>query len=67
MLPGMRNPIHPSPDRPIPLPDCILMDSWWTDRQLELRAGTPSALRVIASERDEAADDRSRARSIRND
>ncbi len=43
MLPGMRNPIHPSPDRPIPLPDCILMDSWWTDRQLELRAGTPSA------------------------
>lgn len=27
----MRNPIQPSPARPIPLPDCILMDAWWTE------------------------------------
>ena len=25
----MRNPIHPTADRPIPLPDCILSDGWW--------------------------------------
>lgn len=67
MLRGMRNPIHPSPDRPIPLPDCILMDGWWADRQAELRAGARSELRLVVSERDEGLDDRSHERRIRHD
>jgi hypothetical protein len=25
----MRNPIQATPDRPFPLPDCILQDAWW--------------------------------------
>ncbi len=37
MLSPMRNPIQPSPERPIPLPDCILMDAWWTDRRDDVR------------------------------
>ncbi|HHY51533.1 MAG TPA: hypothetical protein GYA10_17510 [Alphaproteobacteria bacterium] len=29
----MRNPISPTPHRPIPLPDCILLDGWWVTRR----------------------------------
>jgi len=25
----MRNPIRATPNRPVPLPDCILRDGWW--------------------------------------
>jgi hypothetical protein len=46
----MRNPIQPSPDRPIPLPDCILMDAWWTDRRDELRE-RPVGLRLVYVEK----------------
>jgi hypothetical protein len=44
----MRNPIPPSPDRPIPLPDCILLDAWWTDLKDEERARRET-LRVIVN------------------
>ena len=43
----MRNPILPSPNRPIPLPDCILMDAWWTDRRDVLRERSGSVLRYV--------------------
>lgn len=55
----MRNPIQPSPDRPIPLPDCILMDAWWTDRRVELREPTV-ALRLVHADREEGRHDRHR-------
>jgi hypothetical protein len=67
MLFGMRNPILPSPDRPIPLPDCILMDSWWADRRAELRGGMRSELRLVVSEREEGPDDRSHQVARRTD
>jgi hypothetical protein len=53
----MRNPIQPSPDRPIPLPDCILMDAWWADRRDELRE-RPVELRLVHVEREEGPNDR---------
>lgn len=43
----MRNPIPPSPERPVPLPDCILLDAWWADLRDDER--TASLPRVIAS------------------
>jgi hypothetical protein len=55
----MRNPIQPSPDRPIPLPDCILMDAWWTDRRDELR-DRPAGLRLVHLDREEGRHDRHR-------
>jgi hypothetical protein len=54
----MRNPIQPSPDRPIPLPDCILMDAWWADRRDELRQ-RPVELRLVV-DREEGRHDRYR-------
>lgn len=57
MLRSMRNPIQPSPDRPIPLPDCILMDAWWADRRDELR-DRPAALRLVQVESEEGRHDR---------
>lgn len=57
MLPLMRNPIQPSPDRPIPLPDCILMDAWWADRRDELR-NRPVSLRPLDVDRKEGQHDR---------
>ena len=53
----MRNPIQPSPDRPIPLPDCILMDAWWADRRDELRE-RPVELRLVTIESEENRHDR---------
>lgn len=53
----MRNPIQPSPDRPIPLPDCILMDAWWADRNDRLRE-RPIDLRVVEGDREEGPHDR---------
>jgi hypothetical protein len=66
MLLAMRNPIHPSPDRPIPLPDCILMDSWWADRRDELRERSGLVLRLM-SQGEEGAHDRSHQREQRAD
>jgi hypothetical protein len=54
----MRNPIHPSPDRPIPLPDCILMDAWWADRRDELRERSRVGLRLVSGDREEDPNDR---------
>jgi hypothetical protein len=48
MLRAMRNPIQPSPDRPVPLPDCILMDGWWADRDDKLRERSESMPRLVA-------------------
>ena len=53
----MRNPIQPSPDRPIPLPDCILMDAWWTDRRDVLRE-RPVDLRLVHVASEEGRHDR---------
>ena len=66
MLLDMRNPILPSPDRPIPLPDCILMDGWWAERRDELRVRSESVLRLVG-ERQEDPDDRSQRREQRTD
>jgi len=66
MLLLMRNPIHPSPDRPIPLPDCILMDGWWADRRSELRERSESVVR-LGGEREEGPYDRSQRREQRSD
>jgi hypothetical protein len=44
----MRNPIPSSPDRPIPLPDCILLDAWWADLKDEDRVRR-EMLRVIVN------------------
>lgn len=43
----MRNPIQPSPDRPIPLPDRILMDAWWADLRDETREVSGAVLRIV--------------------
>ena len=53
----MRNPIQPSPDRPIPLPDCILMDAWWADRRNDLRE-RPPGLRLVQVDTEEGRYDR---------
>jgi hypothetical protein len=53
----MRNPIQPSPERPIPLPDCILMDAWWADRREEVRE-RPVGLRLVNDTRQEGPHDR---------
>jgi hypothetical protein len=53
----MRNPIQPSPERPIPLPDCILMDAWWADRREEVRE-RPAGLRLVNDTRQEGLYDR---------
>jgi hypothetical protein len=54
----MRNPIQPSPDRPIPLPDCILMDAWWAEAREEARQRDDRGLRLVRGNRDEGAYDR---------
>ena len=54
----MRNPIQPSPNRPIPLPDCILMDAWWADRTWSAHERSESALRLVIGEREEGPYDR---------
>lgn len=46
----MRNPIQPSPDRPIPLPDRILMDAWWVDLKAETKAGSGVPLRIVTAQ-----------------
>lgn len=56
MLLVMRNPIQPSPDRPIPLPDCILMDAWWADKRDDARERSPSVLRLVTGQREEGND-----------
>lgn len=61
MLLDMRNPIQPSPNRPIPLPDCILMDSWWADRRDGPRDRSGSVLRLVIGEREEGPYDRRNA------
>jgi hypothetical protein len=53
----MRNPIQPSPDRPIPLPDCILMDAWWTQVDADRRERS-DRLRLVIGAREEGPDDR---------
>lgn len=62
----MRNPIQPSPDRPIPLPDCILMDAWWTDRREDMREG-PERLRLVIGTREEGPNDRHHHAANRRD
>ncbi len=61
MLPLMRNPIQPSPDRPVPLPDCILMDAWWADHREETSGTTRQLLQIISGKRDEGRNDRDHA------
>lgn len=51
----MRNPILPSPDRPIPLPDCILLDTWWADLRADTAPAPPPARATISQK---AASDR---------
>jgi hypothetical protein len=53
----MRNPIQPSPDRPIPLPDCILMDAWWTQEDPDRRERS-DRLRLVIGAREEGPHDR---------
>ncbi len=55
----MRNPIQPTPDRPVPLPDCILMDAWWTEHNDRERHGA-DRLRPITGAREEGPNDRHR-------
>lgn len=61
----MRNPITPSPNRPFPLPDCILQDGWWLvePRQNEREAD----LRVIAGAKHEGRIERHHSREHRKD
>jgi hypothetical protein len=54
----MRNPIQPSPNRPIPLPDCILMDAWWADLRDEERRRPETVLRLVGGNRHEGPYDR---------
>jgi hypothetical protein len=57
----MRNPIHPTADRPIPLPDCILSDGWWlTERAQPIEDGL-RRLRVISGEEGKSERDRGQA------
>jgi hypothetical protein len=58
----MRNPITPSPNRPIPLPDCILRDGWWVVERADERQVD---LRVIAGARDEGRIERHHRRDDR--
>ena len=46
----MRNPIPASPDRPIPLPDCILMDGWWAHRPDPRPREGGRVLRLVTAE-----------------
>jgi hypothetical protein len=59
MLADMRNPIQPSPDRPIPLPDCILLDAWWADTRAEL-AERRALRRCVTADSQEGLHDKSR-------
>jgi hypothetical protein len=43
----MRNPIQPSLQRPVPLPDCILMDAWWADLADENRRRPAPPLHAV--------------------
>lgn len=59
----MRNPITPSPNRPVPLPDCILRDGWWL---VEPCGGNrPVELHVIAGAKDEGRIERHHSRDYR--
>ncbi len=60
----MRNPIIASPNRPIPLPDCILQDGWW---MTEPRGERKVDLRVIAGAKDEGRIDRHHRSDTRQD
>jgi hypothetical protein len=57
----MRNPIQPSLDRPVPLPDCILTDAWWADLRDDTRSDTRQLLQIISGKRDEARSEREHA------
>lgn len=57
----MRNPIQPSPDRPVPLPDCILMDAWWADHREETGGKASQLFQIISGKRDERGTDRDHA------
>lgn len=57
MVFAMRNPIQPSPDRPIPLPDCILLDGWWADAKRGSRDRL-IPLRLVIGETGEGPHDR---------
>lgn len=54
----MRNPIQPSPDRPIPLPDCILMDAWWAEIREMPRERSDRGPRLVIGNREEGPYDR---------
>jgi hypothetical protein len=54
----MRNPIQPSPARPIPLPDCILLDAWWADRRERSREREEPGLRLVIGARDDGPNGR---------
>jgi hypothetical protein len=54
----MRNPIQPSPDRPIPLPDSILMDAWWTDSREDAPGRAGRLLRLVIGKSEEGSHDR---------
>lgn len=60
----MRNPIIASPNRPIPLPDCILRDGWWLTGP---RDDGRMDRRVIAGAKDEGRIDRHHRRDTRQD
>jgi hypothetical protein len=60
----MRNPIISSPNRPIPLPDCILQDGWWL---VEPRGEQRADLHVIAGAKDEGRIDRHHRHYARQD
>jgi hypothetical protein len=60
----MRNPIRATPERPYPLPDCILRDGWWLIvRPHKEAAGRdwPRAFQIIEG-REEGQIDRYRSR-----
>jgi hypothetical protein len=46
----MRNPIQATADRPIPLPDCILKDAWWTDREAWPRRRAELPLTIVPAQ-----------------
>ena len=53
----MRNPITPSPSRPIPLPDCILRDGWWAVEAVRPERDSGGAVNEGRIERDHRRDD----------